>query len=219
MTGQPVPNIGTSSLQVHDAVTRSLELTRMKCLEFTQPAREPDQSTRDSFILYVSTMGMVINAHHLGEDDIIFPQLKTTLIHAPFNQLSAEHKIIDVILTKLRQTVDAPAQDLYSSLLDTVTQLIEHWTPHIAKEKQYIYSPEITAAFMSPEEQLKIMVEASRHAMAQGNPALMMPFLLHNLNPEERAAFAFFLPPEMTQTLIPTVWKPQWAPMQPFFLD
>ena len=112
MTGQPVPNIGTSSLQVHDAVTRSLELTRMKCLEFTQPAREPDPSTRDSFILFVSTMGMVINTHHLGEDDVIFPHLMVTLIHAPFDQLSAEHKIIDVILTKLRQTVDAPAQDL-----------------------------------------------------------------------------------------------------------
>lgn len=219
MTGQPVPNIGTSSLQVHDAVTRSLELTRMKCLEFTQPAREPDQSTRDSFILYVSTMGMVINAHHLGEDDIIFPQLKTTLIHAPFNQLSAEHKIIDVILAKLRQTVATPTRDLYNCLLETVTQLIARWTPHIAKEKQYLYSPEITAAILSTEEQLALLQETSRHAMAQGNPALMMPFLLHNLIPEERAAFAFFLPPEMTQTLIPTVWKPQWAPMQPFFLD
>ena len=219
MTVQPVPNIGTSNLQVHDAITRALELTQMKCLEFSKPSAESDPSAQSGFILFVSTMGMVINAHHLGEDDVIFPHLMPSLIHAPFGELSAEHKIIDVILIKLRQTVEAPAQNLYSSLLDTVTQLIEHWTPHIAKEKQYIYLPEITAGFMSPEEQVKIMVDSSTHAMAQGNPALMMPFLLGNLIPEERAAFAFFLPPELTQTLIPIVWKPQWAPMQPFFLD
>ena len=219
MSIQPIPNIGTSSLQVHDAITRSLTLTQKKCQEFSQPSAEPDPATRGSFILFASTMGMVINAHHLGEDDVIFAQLRKYLTHAPFDQLSAEHKVIDVVLTKLRQTVETPAQDLYSSLLDTVTQLIEHWTPHIAKEKHFIYSPEITAGFLTTEEQIKIMVESSTHAMAQGNPALMMPFLLGNLNPEERAAFSFFLPPEMTQTLIPSVWKPQWAPMQPFFLD
>ena len=219
MTGQPAPNIGTSGLQVHNAITRSLELTQSKCLEFIQSSDEPDQATRDGFLLYVSTMGMVLNSHHLGEDEIVFPQLELTLIHAPFNELSAEHKLIDAILVSLRQTVDAPPQDLYSNLLDTVTQLIERWAPHIAKEKRFIFSPEITAAFMSPEEQLQMQEEISRHAMAHGNPALMLPFLLHNLNKEEREAFAFFLPPELTQTIIPTVWKSQWEPMQPFFLE
>jgi hemerythrin-like domain-containing protein len=193
MTDQPAPNIGTSSVQVHDAITRSLELTRIKCLEFMQPSGEPDQSIRDSFIFYVSTMAMVISAHHLGEDDIIFPRLRTALTHAPFDELSAEHEMIDVILTKLRQTVETPAQDLYSSLLESVTQLIEHWTPHIIKEKRYLYAPEITAAFMSPEEQLKIMEETSRHAMKHGDPALMMPFLLHNLNPKELLPFSCHL--------------------------
>lgn len=218
MTGQPVPNIGSSMLLVHDAITRSLRLTQMICVEFTKLG-EPDQSKQDSFILYVRTMGMVINAHHFGEDDIIFPRLRITLTHAPFDELSAEHKAVDVVLAKLRQTVETPAHLQYSSLLDTVTQLIALWTPHIAKEKQYIYSPEITAAFMSPEEHIKMLQDSSKHAMELGNPALMLPFLLHNLNQADRTAFAFFLPPEMIQTLIPIVWKPQWAPMQPFFLE
>lgn len=72
---------------------------------------------------------------------------------------------------------------------------------------------------MRPEEHIKMLQDTSKHAMEQGNPALMVPFLLHNLNQEDRTVFAFFLPPELTQTLIPIVWKPQWAPMQPFFLD
>ena len=163
-------------------------------------------------------MGMVINAHHISEDDIIFPRLRITLTQVPFDGLSADHKIIDVFLAKLCQTVAAPADDFFGSLLDTVTRLIELWTPHIEKEKKYIYSPEITAAFMSPEEHVKMLQDTSMHAMEQGNPALMVPFLLRNLDPEDRKIFASFLPPEMTQTLIPIVWKSQWEPMLPFML-
>jgi hemerythrin-like domain-containing protein len=219
MPAQHAPNIGSAMLQIHDAITRSMEVTKMKCQEFTQPSAEPDQSTRESFMLYVSTMVMVINAHHLSEDHIIFPRLKITLTQVPFDGLSADHKIMDVILAKLRQTLETPADNLFTSLLDTVTRLIELWTPHIAKEKKYIYSPEITAAFMSPEEHIKMLQDASKHALEQGNPALIIPFLLYNLNPVDRAEFAGFLPPEMTQTLLPGVWKQQWAPMLPFMLD
>lgn len=124
MTSRPAPNIGSSMLLVHDAITRSLKLTQTKCLEFTQPTGEPDKSNHDSFMLYVRTMGMVIKAHHISEDDLIFPRLRTTLTHAPFDELSADHKKVDVVLAKLHQTVEVPERDLYSSLLDTVTQLI-----------------------------------------------------------------------------------------------
>jgi len=219
MPDQTGPNIGTAMLQLHDAITRSLEVTKSKCLEFTQPSKEPDPSLRDGFILYASTMGMVINAHHISEDDIIFPRLKPKLPQAPFDELSAEHKIIDERLTKLRQIVDTPDTDFYSSLLETVTRMVQLWMPHIAKEKQYIYSPEITAAFMNPEEQIKLLQDTSAHAMEQGNPALMVPFLLYNLNPEDRKRFASNLPPELTQTLVPIVWKPQLAPMLPYMLE
>lgn len=218
MTAQLIANIGISMMQVHDAITWSLQVTKSKCQEFSQPAAELDQKMRESFILYVSTMGMVINAHHLSEDHVVFPRLQITLTQVPFKGLSADHKVIDLILAKLRQIVAAPAVDFFSDLLDTVTQLIDLWMPHIAKEKQYIYSPEITAAFMSPEEQGKMLQDTSRYALEQGNPALIVPFIMYNLEPAQRAAFTSFLPPEMTEKLVPAIWKPQWEPMMPFFL-
>jgi len=219
MYEQNGPNLGATMILIHKAITRSLEVTKMKCQDFILPSGKPDQSRQDSFILYVSTMVMVINAHHIGEDDIIFPKLRVALTQAPFDELSSEHKLMDEVLTKLRQTVETPAGDFFSNLLDTVTRMIALWTPHIAKEKQYIYSPEITAAIMSPEEHMKMLQETSIHALEQGNPALMVPFMMRNLNSEDRKAFASILPPEMTQTLVPTVWKPQWAPMLPFMLE
>lgn len=219
MYEQTGPNLGANIIRLHAAISRSLEVTKMKCQEFILPSGKPDQATRDSFILYVSTMCMVINAHHIGEDDIIFPKLRIALPEAPFDELSFEHDLMDEVLAKLRQIIEVSTGDFFSSLLDTVNRMIALWTPHIAKEEQYIYSPEITAALMSPEEHLKMLQETSAHAMEQGNPALMLPFVLRNLNPENRKAFARILPPQMVQTLIPTDWKPQWAPMLPFLLE
>lgn len=46
----------------------------------------------------------------------------------------------------------------------------------------------------------------------------MVPFLLYNLPPEKRAAFAQMLPPVVTQQLVPVVWKEKWEPMKPFLL-
>jgi hemerythrin-like domain-containing protein len=218
MSDQLIPNIGNSMMQIHDAITRSLQVTKTKCQAFSQPAGEPDLPTRESFMLYVSTMGMVINAHHLSEDQIIFPRLRVTLSHVPFDSLSADHRVIDVILTQLRQTVAMPASHLFADLLAQVTRLFDLWLPHIALEKRYIYLPEITDAFLSPAEQGKLLQDSAKFALAQGNPALIVPFLLYNLEPLPRAAFASFLPPDMVKMLVPVVWKPQWAPMLPFLL-
>jgi hypothetical protein len=218
MPDQLIPNIGTSMMLIHDAITRSLQVTKTNCQAFSLPAGEPDPPMRESFMLYVSTLGMVINAHHQSEDQIVFPRLKATLTHAPFDSLSADHKVIDVILAQLRQTVATPESHLFASLLAQVTRLFDLWLPHIALEKQHIYLPEITAAFLNLAEQGQLLQDSARFALAQGNPALIVPFLLYNLEPLPRAAFAHFLPPDMVQTLIPGVWKPQWAPMLPYFI-
>jgi hypothetical protein len=48
---------------------------------------------------------------------------------------------------------------------------------------------------------------------------LAVPFLLYDLPPEEKAIQARGMPPELTEQLVPVVWKEQWAPMKPFLLD
>jgi hypothetical protein len=47
----------------------------------------------------------------------------------------------------------------------------------------------------------------------------VVPFLLYNLPPEERAIFSQGMPPVVTQELVPVVWKEKWSPMKPFLLD
>ena len=48
---------------------------------------------------------------------------------------------------------------------------------------------------------------------------LVVPFILYNLAPEDRAIMAGSMPPVVTQELVPKAWKEKWAPMQPFLLE
>jgi hypothetical protein len=219
MSNQQTPNIGISMMLIHDAITRSLQVTQAKCQAFCQPAGEPDEPTRESFMLYVHTLGMVINAHHLSEDHVVFPRLKGMLPLAPFEQLTADHRFIDVILEQIKHTVAMAAGHQFEDLLKHVTHLFDLWLPHVAIEKQFIYLPEITAAFLSLAEQGELLQNSAKFALAQGNPALIVPFLLYNLEPQPRASFASFLPSEMVQVLIPGIWLPQWTPMLPFLIN
>jgi len=45
-----------------------------------------------------------------------------------------------------------------------------------------------------------------------------VPFLLHDLEPADRAAMAANFPPIVTEQLVPIFWKEKRSPMQPFLL-
>jgi len=63
------------------------------------------------------------------------------------------------------------------------------------------------------------MQQAAQHGMAHAGPDyLAAPFILHNLEAEDRAHMAGEMPPIVSQELVPVVWKDQWAPMKPFLL-
>ncbi|HWQ88340.1 MAG TPA: hemerythrin domain-containing protein [Desulfitobacteriaceae bacterium] len=223
MSNSSKPNIGATMIHVHHAITRGLEVSNKQILTFIQ-AGYPNTAIREGFATYVRTLGMVINAHHSAEDNVIYPYLRSRLPDAPYDQLSSEHKEMDVFLRELRESVEAfavQAQDkvTLNNLNRIITDLTNLWLPHIAKEQLYLYDSAITEAVMNEEEQIKLIGDATKHSLEQGNPALIVPFVLYNLPPEERAAMSALMPPELIQEMIPKVWKPQWSPMQPFLLE
>ena len=61
--------------------------------------------------------------------------------------------------------------------------------------------------------------KAAAHSAAHAQPApWAVPFLLYNLEMEDRAHFLSVMPAELTQQLVPVVWKDEWAAMKPFLL-
>lgn len=223
MSNSSKPNIGAAMVLIHHAITRGLELSRKQSITF-ELSEFPDQAIKEGFVTYVRTLGWVINAHHQGEDHVVFPYLRSKLPDAPYDQLLAEHQEMDVFLKELQATIEAVSTQAYTgnllnSLNHSLTGLAELWAPHIEKEQFYLYDNARTEAVMDENEQIKLIQDVSKHSQQQGDPAFMVPFVLYNLQPEERANMSQTMPPDLINNLVPIAWKKQWSPMQPFLLD
>jgi hemerythrin-like domain-containing protein len=208
---------------IHHTITRGLKVTGERSTAFVQEGY-PDASFQKGFVTYEQTLISVINAHHMSEDHVIFPYMRSKLTDAPYDELSANHLVIADFLKELQINIDKIAtqtqpSDALNALNGTVTKIAELWHPHIAKEQLYIYDPEKVDAVMDTDEQIKLGSETAEYSLQQGDRSLMIPFILYNLSPEERAYLAQTMPPAVIQELLPGAWKGKWVPMKPFFLD
>jgi hemerythrin-like domain-containing protein len=223
MSNSSKPNIGAVMVRIHNAITRGLDVSSERSAAFPQEGY-PDAATQQGFVTYVRTLAMVVNAHHLSEDHVAFPYLRSKLPDAPYDDLLAEHREMDEVLEELDVAVEAVAAqaqagDSLSALNGTVNRLAALWHPHIDKELFHLYAIERTEAVMDLDEQIQLTKEVGEYSQQQGDPALMMPFLFYNVPPEERAEMAKAAPPALLEELLHVVWKEKWAPMEPFLLD
>jgi hemerythrin-like domain-containing protein len=217
------PNIGVLMVRIHNAVTRGLAVSIERSDEFIKNGY-PDPATQDGFITYARTLGMLINAHHLTEDNVVFPYLKTKLPKAPFDKLSADHKTMDSVLKEIQVAVNMMAVqpqggEPLKNLNIAVKRISEIWHPHIAIELFNIYEAKRTEDVMSAEEQIKLMTDAAMYSTKEGDPGYLIPFILYNLQAEDRAYMEHTLPAPFLKELIPVVWKNKWEPMKPFLID
>jgi hypothetical protein len=127
------------------------------------------------------------------------------------------------VLDRMRANADEVAASerpagALNSLRETALHLNSLWRPHIAKEEQD-FSIGILAEHLEPAEHEQLIGALGADSQKRLDPPfLAMPFVLYNLPPEERAYFASFLPPVVTQQLVPVTWQDLWAPMKPFLL-
>ena len=215
MSEQQGPNIGASLLHIHRAISRGIAVSREKSQAFAE-AGYPDEATAAGFWTYVQTLESVTHGHHLTEDDLFFPYLRDRLPGADFDGLMGDHQTIAAILDEIGAAREAGSlQDLHQAL----TKLEAAWHPHRGKEEA-TFSPQVAAEIMTPPEHIELGQQAAAHSQEHGVPApLIVPFVLFNLEPGDRAAMSAAYPPEIPNHLVPVVWKDQWAPMKPFFLD
>jgi hemerythrin-like domain-containing protein len=217
------PNVGADMLRIHRVITRGLKVSIERCEEFAQTG-SPGAAMREGFLVYLRAMAGVLDAHHLGEDEVAFPYLREKMPDAPYEKLMADHRAITGVLEKLEKAAAAvegsagSAESLHSlnGVLGTLWGL---WHPHIAIEETH-WSPQAIAALMSEEENLdlgqRLGENSQKHLHA---PPVEIPFVLYNLEPDDRAIMAKAMPPVVTQQLVPLVWRAQWAPMKPFLLE
>ena len=217
------PNVGADMLRVHRVITRGLEVSSQRGAAFAQEGF-PSAAIREGFLTYIRAMAGVLDAHHLGEDEVAFPYLREKMPDAPYEKLMADHRAIVGVLEKLEKAAAAVAGSAGSaeslrSLNGVLATLWGLWHPHIAIEETH-WSPEAIAVLMSEEENIELgqkIGESSQKYLHA--PPVEIPFLLYNLAPEDREMMAKAMPPLVVQQLVPLAWRAQWAPMKPFLLE
>jgi hemerythrin-like domain-containing protein len=206
---------------VHKVITRGIEVTRSRSQSFAEQGL-PDEALWSGFVSYARTLVNLTHAHHDGEEVLIFPFAQEKMPNSSFDLLKAQHREIAALLDEMGAAIDEaeknPATESASRISHIGTQISEIWQTHI-REEETIFSLERVNAVVTPEEQGKLMQQATQHGMQHAGPDyLAAPFVLHNLGPEDRAYMAGEMPPIISQELVPVVWKDQWAPMKPFLL-
>jgi hypothetical protein len=219
---QNPPDLAQELVRIHKVITRGLTVGVAKGEEFHQQGF-PNPRTRQGYTDYAQSLAVVLRAHHLAEDEIGFPAFREMFPHAPFERLSANHREMETLLHPLGKAIANVARvggeaDL-TQLVDLLRSLSAIWTPHIQVEEDD-FSSEAVNAVMSSEEQGRLSAALVKHNQEHSSPAsLILPFLMFNLNAEDRAIMAASVPGLVTKVVVPLVWKSRWAPMKPFLLD
>lgn len=217
------PNIAADMIRIHSVVTRALDVSIVRSQAFAQSGF-PDDSTREGFVDYVHSLVSVLHAHHLTEDDLAFPYLRDLLPDTPFDLLSDQHRqmvpILDEINAALKKVASGEgAGHSLDNLNRALTKMSDLWHPHIQIEEEH-FSVEKGAELIGVDEHIRLAQTFAKFSQEHTDPDyLVVPFMLYNLSPEDRAILAGAMPPMVTQELVPKVWKEKWAPMQPFLLD
>jgi hemerythrin-like domain-containing protein len=215
------PNIGADLIRIPSVITRALDVAIEHSQSFAQEGY-PDASTQEGFVSYVQTFVSVLHAHHLTEDDLVFPYFRDKLPDAPFDLLMAQHREMQLVLDEIKAAIEKVAADVQvgESLNDlnrALTKMAEIWRPHIQGEEDRL-SVEKADALLDIEEHIRLGRTFAQHSQEPSGPDfLVAPFILYNLPPEERAIMSQAMPPIVTQQLVPVAGKRNGSPCYRFY--
>ncbi len=215
-------DVGTDIIRFHRIITRSLKIVIQNVNRFLE-IEAIEKQKREGFLKYIQTFSTVMDAHHILENERIFPYYRDKLPDAPYDRLMTQHKWIKTSLSEINngiKNLKSNSDELESlNLLKTsLKQIDKIWHPHMRIEEEQIYE-RVGSLNPGPEENNTLKEEFSQFFGEHAEPAyLTVPFMLYNLSPEDRAIIAQGFPEVVTKKLVPIDWKDKWKPMQPFLL-
>jgi len=201
---------------IHKIISRGLNISIRKCDEYLSKKGIPQGETT-GFYMYLSTLKKVTHAHHLSEDDVAFPYFMN-LIEAPYDRLKDDHQKIASILETLDKHISEIPSSGVGKLREVLLEIEKLWVPHIIIEEENLTAEKLNKV-IGIKEQADLTEKLSRHGRENSGPGpLTLPFMIYNLEGNDREAFTKPFPWILKKVLIPIIWKGQWKPMSPFFL-
>lgn len=204
-------------VKIHKLITRALSVSVVKCDEYLGK-REIPAGESEGFLMYLSSLVRVMHAHHVGEDEIVFPYFKSR-IEAPYERLNEEHISMTRMLDDLAKSIEKISVSDLAMLRSNLDTLQKSWAPHIRVEESSFGSG-ILNEKMTGKEQKLLVEQISKHGAKSSGPGpVTLPFIIYNLQGEERKEFLKDFPWILKSFLIPVVWRSKWKPMDPFLLN
>ncbi|OGN97410.1 MAG: hypothetical protein A2Z71_10890, partial [Chloroflexi bacterium RBG_13_50_21] len=202
------PDLAQDLIRIHKVITRALYTSLIKGREYFQSGF-PQPDLLHGYSNYIHCLSEVLGSHHRGEDLIAFPAFMKVMPSAPYAQLSADHHAVEMLMISIPQALkdlsgETPNMGL-QPIVDTLEKLSAIWEPHILLEEHF-FSREAIKAAIDLDEQRRIGEAASTYSQEHsGPPYWVVPFILYNLEPDERAIMAANFPPAILNELVPIV--------------
>jgi hemerythrin-like domain-containing protein len=213
------PEIGGDLVRVHRAITRAISVAR-EYGEAYVAAGYPGEDIQKGYLTYVRCLVALLHGHHVTEDEAMFPDLCDKVPAAPCETLMAQHgamvPVLDEIEAAITDAVSSKPEQALVALCRALARINEMWQTHIELEETH-FGPDAIGAFLNMEERQHAGRMTSKHAAKHQHPfALMLPFLLYNMEPEDRDVMSQLIP--RVAILLFVAWNPRWKVMAPFLL-
>ena len=204
-------------LGIHKVITRGLAISIQKCDEYMSKDGILQREAA-GFSMYVSTLKWITHSHHLSEDEVVFPEIKDRIV-APYERLHGDHQEITRILDSVGHALSGLSnKNGVEKVQRELREFEKPWGPHIRTEEES-FAAEKVLLLVGTQEQLKLSAKVGEHGMkSSGPPTLGIPFLLYNLEGNDRATFSAPFPWILKRVLVPIIWRRRWKPMGPFLL-
>ena len=203
---------------IHRVLSRPLDIG-ISHIDSCLGSKKVDMENHEGFKNYISSLATVFNAHHHGEDEILFPTFEKKINNADFSILKKQHKELHPLVLQITAKIDVdyPSINQYQEIRNLLKEVKDLWNRHRDKEEQIVeleMQPEMSLA-----EQIELNNKLSKHGQSMSEPAnLVLPFLIYNLKGAERDEFTNDMPWILKKFIVPIVWKSKWEKMRPFLL-
>lgn len=216
-----VPSAAKDLMRIHKVISRGINIDLEKAMVYLHSGL-PEPRELTGYASYTHSFFSVLSSHHQSEDQVVFPEFKKVLPDAPYEKLGEDHEKISSILSHFPDALANLTGDLENKGLNTIVDCLQKikqlWGPHISIEETY-FSEQALNQVMDIDTQKKLTEMASKHSQEHSEPPhWVIPFIVYNLDKEERALMVSSFHPVIMAELVPKVWKEQWEPMKPFLL-
>ena len=203
---------------IHKVLSRPLDVG-ISHLDKCIISNKVDIENHDGFKDYINALVNVFFGHHHGEDEIMFPTFEEKIKEADFSKLKKQHKELHPLAEKIKEKVniDIPTIGNYREIRELLKETKDLWVEHREEEEKTV-ELDIEPVFSS-KEQIELGEKLGKHGQSMSKPAtLVLPFLIYNLEGNDREEFTSDMPWILKKFVVPVIWKKKWEKMKPFLL-